>query len=425
MCKNLLRLKLTQSYDNMAFKQKGEIMAIAIEKDEQLEKLQNLWMSGDLDRLERSIDKFNIFTALKLDNAEIRHSNFLAWLMNPRESHDLGDYFLKEFLKTAIKGFLQDERIEIKPQDILNRRFYECEIRREDNNIDILIINPETKFVCLIENKVWSGEHSQQLERYAQYVKKQFKGYKKLHIFLTPEPGTDNAVLERGEAFYIQMGYEQVVEAIEKTLKHRGHIVSDDIRIFIEHYKKMIERNIMNKIDKDVMDFCRGLYQNHKDAIDLINRCTDGISTEIAEIIKEIIENQCAVKTNNGSTTYFLPQNATLKYGKDKNWLDGNIVGLYFGKSEDNNGFDFGISVQTAEAPDNPKRNELINALENEFGKLKGRDEYWRWLPLTTVITIDKFCELENPADAKRYIEQETMGLVDKFNNVINKVTAS
>lgn len=398
-------------------------MTIAIDKDEQFEKLRNLWASGKLEELERCIDKFNIFTALKLDNAEIRHSNFLAWLMNPRESHEIGDYFLKEFLKTAIKDFLQDERIKIKPQDILDKRFYECEIRREDNNIDILIINPDTKFLCLIENKVWSGEHSQQLERYAEYVKKQFKGYKKLHIFLTPNPDSDNKVLERGEAFYIQMGYEQVIEAIEKTLKHRGHIVSDDIRIFIEHYKKMIERNIMNKIDKDVMDFCKGLYQNHKEAIDLINKCTNSISTEIKEIIKEIVENQSSIKNISGSTIYFLTEGNKLKYGSDKNWLDGSIVGLYFGESDNNTGLDFGISIQTADAADNPKRKELIDALENEFGQFRGRDESWRWLPLSTVMTIDKFCDFENADEARKHINQKVKCFVEKFNEVINKAT--
>ena len=39
-------------------------------------------------------NKFNIFKVLKLDNHEIRHSNFLAWLLNPKENHNLqGNFF--------------------------------------------------------------------------------------------------------------------------------------------------------------------------------------------------------------------------------------------------------------------------------------------------------------------------------------------
>lgn len=266
------------------------------DKDQQFEKLQNLWMQGSLEELERKVDKFNIFTALKLDNMEIRHSNFLAWLMNPRESHNIGDYFLKEFLKNAIKGFVCNDRIKIKPRDIIDKRFYECDIRREYKNIDILIINEATNMLCLIENKIWSGEHSEQLERYAQIAEKEFKDYKKLHIFLTPESYSNEPLLERiydkennKSVYYVQMDYSQVVAAIEKTLKHRGHIMPEGAKLFVEHYKKMVERNIMNKIDKEVKDFCRALYRDHKEAIDLIWKCTDNVSEDITTILKQLV----------------------------------------------------------------------------------------------------------------------------------------
>ena len=55
--------------------------------------------NADLEKLEEIIDKFNIFTALGVVNNEIRHSNFLSWLLSPNESHGLGDYFLALFLR--------------------------------------------------------------------------------------------------------------------------------------------------------------------------------------------------------------------------------------------------------------------------------------------------------------------------------------
>jgi hypothetical protein len=33
---------------------------------------------------------------------EIRHSNFLAWLLNPNESHGIGDLFLTQFLRDIV-----------------------------------------------------------------------------------------------------------------------------------------------------------------------------------------------------------------------------------------------------------------------------------------------------------------------------------
>jgi hypothetical protein len=46
--------------------------------------------NDDLLELEATIGRFNIFDALRIDRAEIRHSNFLAWLLTPSESHGQG-----------------------------------------------------------------------------------------------------------------------------------------------------------------------------------------------------------------------------------------------------------------------------------------------------------------------------------------------
>ena len=43
--------------------------------------------NDDLLQLEERIGRFNIFDALGVAHAEIRHSNFLAWLLDPAESH--------------------------------------------------------------------------------------------------------------------------------------------------------------------------------------------------------------------------------------------------------------------------------------------------------------------------------------------------
>ncbi|MYL34308.1 hypothetical protein GLW08_10550 [Pontibacillus yanchengensis] len=47
--------------------------------------------------LNSSLREFNPFKVLKVDQYEIRHSNMLAWLLDPKENHDIGDLFLKKF----------------------------------------------------------------------------------------------------------------------------------------------------------------------------------------------------------------------------------------------------------------------------------------------------------------------------------------
>ena len=72
---------------------------------EKIQQLEKLLLSEDLEELNNATANFNIFNALKLQNNEIRHSNFLAWLLSPFETHKLGNYFLKEFLKSAIRDY--------------------------------------------------------------------------------------------------------------------------------------------------------------------------------------------------------------------------------------------------------------------------------------------------------------------------------
>ena len=41
---------------------------------------------------------FNVFDVLQYAEFEIRHSNVLAWLLQPEESHRIGRLFLDRFL---------------------------------------------------------------------------------------------------------------------------------------------------------------------------------------------------------------------------------------------------------------------------------------------------------------------------------------
>jgi len=50
---------------------------------------------SNLDKLELLLNSPNIFNVLKIEHNEIRHSNFLAWLLDPKNGHNLGDKFLR------------------------------------------------------------------------------------------------------------------------------------------------------------------------------------------------------------------------------------------------------------------------------------------------------------------------------------------
>ncbi|GAI30736.1 unnamed protein product, partial [marine sediment metagenome] len=110
-----------------------------IDKSEQEILAEFIHENTEIERLEKIIDDFNIFTALNLVNNEIKHSNFLSWLMNPNESHGLGDYFLNSFLKKI--SFKASSLGVEGPSifDIDSWRFNDAEVLRERSNIDIII----------------------------------------------------------------------------------------------------------------------------------------------------------------------------------------------------------------------------------------------------------------------------------------------
>ena len=141
----------------------------------------------DLDKLEAKLAQFNLFEAIGVVRQELRHSNFLAFLLNPSQNHRLDDIFLKRLLKRVLLE--SDELIELKdlkisPIDIDIADFKDAEDRREWKHIDILIHSPGNHLVCAIENKIGSKEHSGQLHRYRETVSKEFGNCRAILIYL-------------------------------------------------------------------------------------------------------------------------------------------------------------------------------------------------------------------------------------------------
>jgi len=105
---------------------------------------------------ENSIENFNIFSILRRENDEVNlHSRFIYELLNPKGLHNQRDIFLKIFL--------DEMNIEY------NVNIFE--VYKEQYNIDILLKSKNQ--VIIIENKIDTQDHSNQLNRYVDIIKKQ------------------------------------------------------------------------------------------------------------------------------------------------------------------------------------------------------------------------------------------------------------
>ena len=107
----------------------------------------------------------NIFKILGVQKKEdLTHSNFLAWIMNPEEKHNIGSSFLELFLLQ----FMTEQLHKLNLDKINVFREY----TGQSGRIDILI---ETKnFVVCLENKIESPESPNQLQNYKKIIEKDF-----------------------------------------------------------------------------------------------------------------------------------------------------------------------------------------------------------------------------------------------------------
>ena len=234
-----------------------------------------------IEELELKLKAPNIFNILKFESAEIRHSNFLAWLLNPKGNHGLNELFLKKFLKDIFSYQEYDwmDEFTIDSMDL-----GDTEIKREWQHIDILIIC--TDFVVCIENKILSKEHSNQLERYRKEVEKYYKDYNCAYVYLTPTGRPPEK--EKDREFYSGYSYEDIKNSIETVLKIYSKMLNDKVVTYLEDYLIMIKREIMK--EDELVDLVKKIYATHKDALDFIFENKPDRINEVGPIIENKIK---------------------------------------------------------------------------------------------------------------------------------------
>ena len=246
----------------------------------QKQQLQNLLLDYEnLRKLDKWRNKINLFRVLGISQTEIRHSNILAWLLDPRGNHQLGNTVLSEFLRDLIVNGQVSEYFKL----LLSNQS-DFTVRREWKHIDILLVSCITKTVIAIENKVNAPESKTQLNRYRNILEDEFKkeeGWAHIYLFLTPdgdEPSDDKWDI---------ITYEDIVGDIERAIQ--GLDLLPEVKLLIENYLDVLRREIMK--DNELVDLCNEIYQKHKAALDLIwENITDFTSEEIAKGLTDALK---------------------------------------------------------------------------------------------------------------------------------------
>ena len=296
----------------------------------------------DLERLESLSPRFNLFEFMGFSRQEGIHSQVLTWLLFPQENHGLGDDFLKRFLLQTLTrarqtGIRTAAPLEVVLADFASAQVYPewpNEVEGQRGYLDILILDERQKFFCAIENKVGSGEHSQQLTRYRLALEQNYPApdFRQHYVFLSPSGIAAQDAAER--AYWTPVDYNLVCELVGETVQNLSDPASEDLRVFLRHYADILRRHVLD--NSEIRQLARKIYIQHRDAVELIYRHKPDYHEETQQILKEVIlENLDGVvwdsdnkNTNIGvSTTRFFPNewNSFASLKAETRWLGPGV----------------------------------------------------------------------------------------------------
>lgn len=234
--------------------------------------------------------RVNVFEAAGLTGQEIRHSAFLAWLLGPRMPHGLGSSFLRKFCERLVDYDSPEQAIDNREiigdalqaseamfgDDALRVSTEQVVVGRE-SRIDILIDSPAAQTAIVIENKVFSDAHDNQLDRYQEELERHdvYKNYKKVFVYLTPNGDLPHNEAGEYDGDWCAFDYREIlsiVKEIEKDLSRNR--ASARLKMLLEDYTELVETNILLE-NKEVRSLCKQIYREHKETLEILRGYTD------------------------------------------------------------------------------------------------------------------------------------------------------
>ena len=212
-----------------------------------------------LSKYETSIVKqgknFNIFTTINVTTDEVRHSRFLAELLNPLGSHGQENFFLNKFKKQILTIFDQEKNKShfnlIDDETIFsNLSSVKIEYWTEEGRLDILIESLNRKKAIIIENKIYAEEGLIQLERYKNFGEIRYGRGNFIILYLTLDGKISRdesvGILEAGSDYFCISYKYEIVQFLESCLDVPSHL-----KVIIEHYIDLIKTLTMKEDPND------------------------------------------------------------------------------------------------------------------------------------------------------------------------------
>jgi PD-(D/E)XK nuclease superfamily len=386
--------------------------------------------------LERMLNRFCPFEAMGAVRTEVRHSNFLGYILDPLRPHGFGEKALRSVLREVAKSV--DAIPGISALDLHLMDLDGAEVRREWRSIDLLIALPAEKAVFAFELKIGSSQHSNQLKRYREAVESQYRssdGWRHVLVFLRPsaeEPEDDG---------WTSVGYEPVVEGFEKIAQEPGGdpLAAD----MLKAYAAMMRRSFLG--DEKLEELATALWRKHKEALSFLaanqpDEISDffggleGMADEIASAVSmpglTFVPDQHA----NNFVRFGIKEWQVLPDGlSSSGWTaSGSVILIELTRFTRKS--DFGVKVGLVLGPsDSEMRQKWFDAMQPMVTTNRARkmtiDNRWKWVDSEKLLSASDLPDGLDPDKArtklmgelKHYAETRLLGFGELIKNASNQ----
>ena len=339
--------------------------------------LENLFLDERFSKIREKLKEPNIFYFLSNANYEIRHSNFLAWLLDASETHNCGTLFSSVI-------------IPIFSPDIKNKKIA-WEVFREKDNIDLLLKSPDR--IVVIENKTFSRDSPGQLARYRKHINEKYPNIEKRFVYLTLDSKNPNDKNESED--WKKCGYASILEVLNNIIRTDGKSINAKAKIYIKDYIDALEMHTLKNSKYNI--YAKEIVSENKNSLmDIFSSIANNPNIKHDQSVAlKFVENNSSYSRGEGffkSTNMFYgafrkslikndiefsesSQNTTYLSFGNKRWPKNTPIGMSFRFYKETSILLFGASILPENEHNQKMRENLknnIKFIQQEFGENAG-----------------------------------------------------
>ena len=243
----------------------------------------------------------NPFTII--EPGEVHHSRILAWLLNPREGHLQGDYFIKALIRTVLETYKDAENISVLEKNAFFKEWNVFDIEQTSfanavvwpefqisesqagKRVDITMFDGANELSIFIENKFGSLESEDQTLEYFEGLEKLLKPLKpkdryRLYIFLDYN---ENKAKSKD---WISLNYDWLQNAL-KQLIDRDAIPAGVEYVLKGYYEYLSDDFSSNPYHSGLEKHLAAIVRSHKDLLNFMKEHKNELAKQDAKLLDE------------------------------------------------------------------------------------------------------------------------------------------